>query len=47
VYTSVKQGGTLIEYDDEDPAIRRTYESELASKGIAPNMNFDAAANDD
>ncbi|HKY07037.1 MAG TPA: cupin domain-containing protein [Candidatus Binatia bacterium] len=47
VYTSVKRGGTLIEYDDEDPTIRRTYESELAAKGIAPNMNFDAAANDD
>ena len=47
VYTSVKKGGTLIEYDDEDPAIRRTYESELATKGIAPNMDFDAAANDD
>jgi uncharacterized RmlC-like cupin family protein len=47
VYTSVKKGGTLIEYDDEDPAIRRTYESELAAKGIAPNMDFDAAANDD
>ncbi len=24
VYTSVKQGGTLIEYEDEDPEIRRT-----------------------
>ncbi|MGH7852683.1 MAG: cupin domain-containing protein [Candidatus Binatia bacterium] len=47
VYTSVKKGGTLIEYDDEDPAIRRTYESELAAKGILPNMDFAAAANDD
>ena len=47
VYTSVKQGGTLIEYDDEDPAIRRTYEKELAQKGIAPARNYDAAANDD
>ena len=47
VYTSVKMGGTLIEYDDEDPAIRRTYEKELVVKGIAPNMDFDAAANDD
>ena len=33
VYTSVKQGGTLIEYDDEDPAIRQTYEAELARQG--------------
>ena len=44
---SVKQGGTLIEYDDEDPAIRKTYEAELAKKGIAPDMNYAAAANDD
>jgi len=47
VYTSVKQGGTLIEYDDEDPAIRRSYEAELQRKGIAPDMNYDCAANDD
>ena len=47
VYTSVKQGGTLIEYDDEDQAIRRTYETELEKKGIALNMDFDAAANED
>jgi hypothetical protein len=47
VYTSVKQGGTLIEYGDEDPAIRRTYEAELERKGIVPDMNFAAAANDD
>ncbi len=47
VYTSVKQGGTLIEYDDEDPAIRRTYEAELAQKGIAPDMSYDTAMNED
>jgi oxalate decarboxylase/phosphoglucose isomerase-like protein (cupin superfamily) len=47
VYTSVKKGGTLIEYADEDPAIRRTYEAELAKKGIVLNMDYDAAANDD
>jgi oxalate decarboxylase/phosphoglucose isomerase-like protein (cupin superfamily) len=47
VYTSVKQGGTLIEYDDEDPEIRRCYEAELVKKGIAPDMNYDCAANDD
>jgi oxalate decarboxylase/phosphoglucose isomerase-like protein (cupin superfamily) len=47
VYTSVKQGGTLIEYADEDPAIRRTYEQELAKRGIAPDMNYEAAVNDD
>ena len=47
VYTSVKEGGTLIEYSDEDPAIRQTYEAELAKKGIMLNMDYDAAANDD
>jgi quercetin dioxygenase-like cupin family protein len=47
VYTSVKQGGTLIEYDDEDPSIRETYETELANKGIEPDMKYDAAANHD
>ena len=47
VYTSVKKGGTLIEYSDEDPAIRTTYETELAKHGIAPDMNYDVAANDD
>ncbi|MGH7926946.1 MAG: hypothetical protein ACREQV_04045, partial [Candidatus Binatia bacterium] len=47
VYTSVKQGGTLIEYEDEDPSIRQTYETELVKKGIEPDMNYDVAANND
>jgi len=47
VYTSVKHGGTLIEYEDEDPAIRTTYENELARKGITLDVNCEAAANDD
>jgi hypothetical protein len=47
VYTSVKQGGTLIEYEDEDPVIRHTYTAELEKKGIAPDMNYAAAANED
>jgi hypothetical protein len=47
VYTSVKKGGTLIEYEDEDPEIRRTYEAELERKGIAPDMSYAAAANED
>jgi oxalate decarboxylase/phosphoglucose isomerase-like protein (cupin superfamily) len=47
VYTSVKHGGTLIEYADEDPAIRTTYENELARKGLTLDMNYGAAANDD
>lgn len=47
VYTSVKKGGTLIEYADEDPAIRQTYDNELAGKGISPNTDYNVAANDD
>jgi mannose-6-phosphate isomerase-like protein (cupin superfamily) len=47
VYTSVKQGGTLIEYEDEDPQIRSIYEDELRDKGIAPDMDYAVAANDD
>jgi oxalate decarboxylase/phosphoglucose isomerase-like protein (cupin superfamily) len=43
VYTSVKQGGTLIEYEDEDPEIRRIYGAELKKKGIAPDMNDNVA----
>jgi oxalate decarboxylase/phosphoglucose isomerase-like protein (cupin superfamily) len=45
VYTSVKQGGTLIEYEDEDPYIRRIYRAELKKKGIAPDMNYTVAVN--
>jgi oxalate decarboxylase/phosphoglucose isomerase-like protein (cupin superfamily) len=29
------QSGTLLEFDDDDPSIRRMYEAELARKGIA------------
>ncbi|MGH7871585.1 MAG: cupin domain-containing protein [Candidatus Binatia bacterium] len=47
VYTSVKEGGTLIEYDDEDLEIRRTYHAELERKGVVPDMNFAAAVNED
>ena len=47
VYTSVKHGGTLIEYADEDSEIRRAYQAELVKKGIEPDMNYAAAANDD
>jgi Cupin domain len=46
VYTSVKQGGTLIEYVDEDPTIRRHFAAELRQSGIAPAMPFDVATND-
>jgi len=38
VYKSVKEGGTLIEYEDEDPEIRRTYEASLEKTGVASTM---------
>jgi len=34
---SVK-GGTLIEYEDEDPRVRADFEAELAKKGIKCTM---------
>ncbi len=39
VYTSLREGGTLIEYEDEDPEIRRLYQAELKAKGIAFAMS--------
>ena len=38
VYIDVKRGGTLIEYADEDPYIRRHYEEELRKTGVACQM---------
>lgn len=38
VFTSLKKGGTLIEYEDEDPAIRRMYEAALQEKGLSTTM---------
>lgn len=38
VYIDVKRGGTLIEYADEDPYIRRHYEEELKKTGVACEM---------
>lgn len=38
VYIDVKKGGTLIEYADEDPQIRRHYEDELKKAGVANEM---------
>lgn len=35
VMTSTREGGTLIEYEDEDPAIRPMFLSELARNGVA------------
>jgi hypothetical protein len=36
--TSIKKGGTMIEYADEDPAIRRRFEAELQQAGIRSGM---------
>ncbi len=36
--TSVKKGGTLLEYEDEDPQVRSRFEAKLAAKGIASDM---------
>lgn len=38
VYIDVKKGGTLINYEDEDPEIRRRYESALKQTGVACQM---------
>ena len=35
---SVKEGGTQIEYEDEDPKIRQLFEAELAKRGIESRM---------
>jgi hypothetical protein len=34
----VKKGGTLIEYADEDPQIRRHYEEEIRKAGVKNEM---------
>jgi len=36
--TSIKTGGTLIEYEDEDPKIRRMFESRLKGAGVPCQM---------
>jgi len=38
-YVSVREGGTLIEYEDEDPRIRRMYEDELRQGGLRSGMD--------
>ncbi|HLQ35338.1 MAG TPA: cupin domain-containing protein [Chloroflexota bacterium] len=37
-YVSFREGGTLIEYEDEDPRVRTDFEAELAEKGITCTM---------
>ncbi|MBI4528898.1 MAG: hypothetical protein HY695_34305 [Deltaproteobacteria bacterium] len=38
VFISIKEGGTLIEYEDEDPEIGRIYAAELKKRGIPLDM---------
>jgi hypothetical protein len=38
VFVSYRQGGTLIEYEDEDPRISVDYDNELKSVGIKSEM---------
>jgi oxalate decarboxylase/phosphoglucose isomerase-like protein (cupin superfamily) len=38
VYIDVKRGGTLIEYTDEDPCIRKHYEDETQKTGVPCQM---------
>jgi hypothetical protein len=35
---STEQGGSQIEYEHEDPAIRRMFEEALAKNGVACRM---------
>jgi len=35
----VKEGGTQIEYEDEDPKIRQLFDAELARRGIQSRMS--------
>ena len=38
VYLTAKEGGTLIDYEDEDPEIRRMYAEKLGKAGIKMEM---------
>jgi len=38
LYIDLKQGGTLIEYADEDPYIRKHYDDELKKTGAKSAM---------
>ena len=35
---SVKLGGDQIEYEDEEPRVRATFEAELAKRGVVSQM---------
>jgi len=36
--TSIRKGGNLIEYEDEDPSIREIFEAELKKNGVESRM---------
>jgi oxalate decarboxylase/phosphoglucose isomerase-like protein (cupin superfamily) len=38
VRTSTREGGTLIEYEDEDPQIRRDFENAIQQLGVSMEM---------
>jgi mannose-6-phosphate isomerase-like protein (cupin superfamily) len=38
VLTSTAEGGTMIEYEDEDPQIRKDYEAAVAANGVRSDM---------
>jgi hypothetical protein len=41
--TSIRKGGNLIEYEDEDPMIREIFESELKKSGVKSRMRSSKA----
>jgi oxalate decarboxylase/phosphoglucose isomerase-like protein (cupin superfamily) len=38
IMLSIREGGTIIEYEDEDPEIRRRYEAALRARGVPCDM---------
>jgi hypothetical protein len=42
-YTSVKQGGGQIEFEDEDPSVHRDFEAAMKKAGAACQMGADHA----
>jgi mannose-6-phosphate isomerase-like protein (cupin superfamily) len=38
VVTSIRKGGTMIEYEDEDPQIRKDFDASLRREGVASQM---------
>ena len=44
--TSIREGGTLIEYEDEDPQIRSDFEAAIAQVGVPMEMPVFTYLND-